>query len=67
MSGTNPTLAEERWKRAERLRALLKEWLAVPFFETRREWSLWVAEFRLRVEAALADYEACAERTEVRE
>jgi hypothetical protein len=41
--------------RAEHLRALLEEWVTVPFFKDQREWNLWVAEFRPRVEAALKE------------
>lgn len=41
--------------RVTELRALLKEWVTVPFFKDQREWNLWVAEFRPRVEAALKE------------
>jgi len=37
------------------LRALLEEWVTVPFFKDQREWNAWVAEFRPRVEAALEE------------
>lgn len=41
-----------RTRNAE-LRALLEEWVTVPFFKDQREWNAWVAEFRPRVEDAL--------------
>lgn len=37
----------------ERARALLREWLETPFFETRAGYGAWLADFRPRVEAAL--------------
>jgi hypothetical protein len=32
---------------------LLREWLAVPYFETRAEYDAWATEFRRRIEAEL--------------
>ena len=40
---------------AEKLAALLREWQATPFFETRAEWERWRNDFGTRVAAALEE------------
>jgi|APFre7841882654_1041346.scaffolds.fasta_scaffold108173_2 hypothetical protein len=55
----NNTIREcEKSSRSERdeALALLREWRDTPFFETKDEWSAWVAGFRPRVEALLARF-----------
>lgn len=45
------------------LRALLREWLATPFFATQAEWEVWVSDFGARVRQAVGSDEPASNDT----